>query len=219
MLKTQETKRSFVAMVFAIICLIPLIWRFIDFLHLTVQDTVVTLIFEIIALALLTVFAVKNKISFLDFGVKISNPKKTFSESLIISAVLIAIGIIGKIVIMKVKPDFFPPDAPFFRWRSRSILGYFYIITAFVQEFLARGFLQKGLDELYEGKGKALTVMVLCALVFSVFHIHKGFVGMLAAGFLTAVLGVLYERHQNIWGVSIVHYLVGYTYVHLFIAA
>lgn len=219
MLKTEQIKRSFVAMILAIICLIVLIWRFIEFIDWAIQDTVITLIFEMIALTLLTVFAVKNKISILDFGLKINNPRKTFSESLIISAVLIIIGIIGKIVIINAMPDFFPADAPFFRWRSRSLLGYFYIITSLVQEFLARGVLQKGLDEIIDGKQKALTVSILCALVFSLFHIHKGFVGMLAAGFLTAVLGILYERHQNIWGVTIVHYLVGYTYVHLFIAA
>lgn len=185
--------------------------------HIQLHDTYITLMFEVISLIYIFIFAKVNDISLLDFGLRIKNPKKTIGEGLFISWILIIIGIIAKLIIIKVKPDFFPVGMPFFRWKSRSLLGYFYIVTSFVQEFIIQGVIHNVLNHLY--KEKSGIAFIICSIIFSVSHFAKGFIMMIGASLLVIVLGLIYNRHDSIWATFIIHYAVGFSYVHLFVAA
>ncbi len=198
---------------------IILLWSFMNFMGITLHTTIVSWIFELITLAAVMIYAKYYHLTAEDLGLKLTNRKKTLTESLTIAAIFILLGIILKLVLLKVRPDMIAADAPFFRWKSRNLLGYFYVVSCTLQEFIARGFLQSGLDRIFEGKYKLLKVLGFSALIFSMYHIHLGFTFMVGAAILVSVLGILYERHGNIWGVTIVHYLIGYTYIHLFIPA
>ncbi len=52
---------------------------------------------------------------------------------------------------------------------------------------------------------------MLSSLIFSGLHIHFGFLFMEGAAVLAGLEGILYEKHQNILGVWIVHWAFGVT--------
>ena len=49
----------------------------------------------------------------------------------------------------------------------------------------------------------------MSALVFGVLHIAYGLPYMLGAALLLGVLGILYHKQGNIWGLCIIHYVLG----------
>ena len=53
-----------------------------------------------------------------------------------------------------------------------------------------------------------MSIMV-SSLVFGVLHIAYGLPYMVGASLLLGVLGVFYHRQGNIWGLCIIHYVLG----------
>lgn len=84
-----------------------------------------------------------------------------------------------------------------------------YPFTVILQEFLARGVLQENLNRIFIGKYVGATSIVISALVFGVLHIAYGQPFMLSASILLGALGILYYKQGNIWGLCIVHYVLG----------
>ncbi|WP_413206163.1 cyclic nucleotide-binding domain-containing protein [Rhodospirillum sp. A1_3_36] len=83
-----------------------------------------------------------------------------------------------------------------------------YFIHSLLQELVARGFLQSSFQR-FLGDRKGFGSIVLASLFFGMFHLHFGF----TAVFLTIVTGLLfgliYQRHRNLAGVTLVHYMSG----------
>jgi membrane protease YdiL (CAAX protease family) len=65
------------------------------------------------------------------------------------------------------------------------------------------------IKKMFDGKNSALAALALSSLLFGALHIAHGFMYMMAAIVLIGMLGVLYEKHQNIWGVTIIHFVLG----------
>ena len=63
--------------------------------------------------------------------------------------------------------------------------------------------------KMFDGKRSALAAIVLSSLLFGAVHIAHGFMYMGAAIVLLGSLGGLYEKQRNIWGVAIIHYVLG----------
>ena len=86
---------------------------------------------------------------------------------------------------------------------------FFYLLTAPLQEFLARGFLLNCLLKIYTGRhGTAIALLVSCFLFMSL-HIYYGFTFMIGAGVLSLLLGLLFLKDRCIWGVSLIHFMIG----------
>lgn len=62
---------------------------------------------------------------------------------------------------------------------------------------------------MFDGKHSTLAAILLSSLLFGAVHIAHGFVYMFAAMILLGSLGGLYEKHRNIWGVAIIHFVLG----------
>lgn len=108
-----------------------------------------------------------------------------------------------------------------FQIKSRFIGGsfhgaYTYLLTAFIQEFLARGVIQTSVKSLMQVKYQKAFGVLLTSLLFSLMHLPFGFIFMLGAFALSLVLGYLYERHGNLWGCAILHWSCGYLAMCLF---
>ena len=78
-----------------------------------------------------------------------------------------------------------------------------------LQEFLARGVMQENLNRVFTGKYATVLSIVVSSLVFGVLHIHYGLPFMLGATVLLGALGMLYHKQGNIWGLCIIHYVLG----------
>ncbi len=85
-----------------------------------------------------------------------------------------------------------------------------YVITAFIQEFLARGVIQNCIKVLVKIKYQKFFCVLLTSLLFSLMHIPFGFIFMMGAFLLSLVLGFIYERQKNLWGCFLLHWSCGY---------
>ena len=135
--------------------------------------------------------------------------KKTLGSSIAIALAIVALLIAAKLAILKLSPGFFAEDAPFWNWNLGLYSWVSYVLTCIVQEFLARSMIYGSIKKMFDGKNSTIAAVILSSLLFGAVHIAHGFMYMMAAIILLGSLGGLYEKHRNIWGVAIVHYVLG----------
>jgi membrane protease YdiL (CAAX protease family) len=51
--------------------------------------------------------------------------------------------------------------------------------------------------------------IILSNLTFAMIHLHVSVIFIVGSFFFGLLLGYMYERHKNLWGVSVAHILVG----------
>jgi membrane protease YdiL (CAAX protease family) len=115
----------------------------------------------------------------------------------------------AKLVILKIAPAFFAADAPFWNWNLGLYSWISYVFTCIIQEFLARSMIYGSIKKMFDGKHAVIVSILLSSLLFGAVHIAHGFVYMTAAMILLGALGGLYEKQKSIWGVTIIHYVLG----------
>ena len=84
-----------------------------------------------------------------------------------------------------------------------------YAATAIVQELIVRGALQSSLEAFLAGPGRRIRAIVVCALLFSISHLHISYLFALVAIIPGLFWGWLYSRRPNLLGVSLSHIVVG----------
>ncbi len=84
-----------------------------------------------------------------------------------------------------------------------------YAATAVVQELIVRGALQSSLEAFLTGPGRRTRAIVVCALLFSISHLHISYLFALVAIVPGLFWGWLYSRRPNLLGVSLSHIVVG----------
>ena len=153
---------------------------------------------EIIAVFMLIFLNRKTDIKVRNLGLNRRNLKVTFIHDGAISLELI-------LLIALVK-HFVKPGEAIFDW---SLFRPVYVLTSVLQEFLARGFLLTCLLTIYTGKHNRAAAVLCSSLIFTTLHLYYGFAFMCGAGALSLLLGALYIRDGNIWGVSLIHFVFG----------
>ena len=153
---------------------------------------------EIIAILMFIAAKIKTRLGWDDLGLSFKNMKPTMIRAAIISAIVAVLMIALKLIIM--------PGQPLFDW---SVYNFMYPLTSILQEFLARGFLLTSLIYIYDTKYKKHMSVVLSSLLFTSLHLYYGFTFMIGAGLISVVLGFMYLKDENIWGVSLVHFVFG----------
>ena len=63
--------------------------------------------------------------------------------------------------------------------------------------------------KLFDGRHAVVWAVLVSSLLFGAVHIAHGFMYMVAAMILLGALGGLYEKQRNIWGVAVIHYVLG----------
>ena len=114
-----------------------------------------------------------------------------------------------KLVILRFVPDFFPADGPFWNWNIGIDDWIGYIFSCIIQEFLARSMLYGSIRKMFDGKHATAVAIGLTTLLFDAVHLGHGFMYMIGAMVLLGSLGGLYEKQRDIWGVAIIHYVMG----------
>lgn len=214
-LKTHERD---CAMIFAgliiCICIYLFAWSLIRFtLGIKLKTSVYTLIIEGIAFLLFLEIIFFTSMTFKDIGIfaKPSKLLKTFLTSIPIAAavcgVLILLNFLLRLTGHPVKPYFI----------GGSLSGaYTYIFTAILQEFLSRGVIQTSVKALMQIKYQKFFSIFLTSLLFSLMHLPFDFPFMMGAFLLSIALGIVYEKHENIWGCAFLHWSCGYLAMAMF---
>jgi len=154
---------------------------------------------EIVASLMLILVLKFTRLDFKDLGISTKNLKSSLKRAIIISLVCVMIMIAYKLIVYKGEPLFNGI------WEKPT-----YLITSIVQEFLARGFLLSSLLSIYTSKKGKIMAIVCSSFLFSSLHLFYGFNFMCCAGGLSILLGYVYTKDQNIWGVSLIHFILGY---------
>lgn len=156
---------------------------------------------ELIAVLMFILTQTRTKLKLSDLGFGTKDLKATLIRAGIISVAVIAVMLLVKVYI---KPG--KPGTAFFDLSRTQLL---YPLTSLLQEFLARGFLLTCLMNIYDSKRKKHVSVMLSSLLFTALHLQYGFLFMVGAGILSVILGYVYVKDENIWGVSIIHYVFG----------
>ena len=209
-LKKQRYDASVVfSCVIACISAYLLLLATLDFLQIHVPTTTLSLILNAMVFCFSLVIYRKTEFSSEELGLKVKDYKATFLPAIGISIALVVLLMAVKLLILRFAPGFFPNDAPFWNWNI-GIYGWVgYIFCCIIQEFLARSMLYGSIRKLFDGKYAVAVAMVLSTLLFGAVHIAHGFMYMAGAIILLGSLSGMYEKQRNIWGVAIIHYVMG----------
>lgn len=209
-LNRQRREASAVFSVLMIcVCAYLFLWSLLRHLNVEPPGQVMSLMIEGISIIMFFIILKTTSFSIRDIGLKITNAKKTFVPDIAITLAASVLLVVGKVMILRVAPGFFPEGAPFWDWSVGTFADVIYPFTVVLQEFLARGVMQENLNRIFTGKYAGLLSIVVSALVFGVLHIAYGLPYMMAASLLLGILGIFYHKQGNIWGLCIIHYVLG----------
>lgn len=97
------------------------------------------------------------------------------------------------------------PDLP-------VVIGYSaipsYFLHSFLQELVARGLFQSSFQRFLRDRRGYKSVLISGAL-FGIFHIHFGLLAVVLVMFSSFAFGLFYLRHQNLAGVTLLHFMAG----------
>lgn len=195
--------------VIACVCLYLLLLATLDFLQIHVPTVNLSQILNAMVFCFSIIIYQRTDFSFEELGLKIKDYKNTFLPAIVISFSLVALLMAAKLVVLRFAPGFFPAGAPFWNWNI-GIYGWVgYVFSCIIQEFLARSMLYGSIRKMFDGKYAVAAAIVLSTLLFGAVHLGHGFMYMAGAMILLGSLGGLYEKQRNIWGVAIIHYVMG----------
>ncbi|WP_028877957.1 type II CAAX prenyl endopeptidase Rce1 family protein [Terasakiella pusilla] len=144
----------------------------------------------------------KMKIPFSELGFTRKGFRKSLWEGLAFSVLAMAIVFalawaMEKLGIKETNP------APFLLGPTFS-----YFFHSLLQEMIARGFLQTSFQRFLDDKGGMRSV-VLASVLFGVFHLHFGVMAVVMTAISGILFGMLYLRHRNLVGPTLVHFFAG----------
>ena len=153
---------------------------------------------EIIALLMMFVTKKKTHMQLKDMRVSRKNLGPSMIRAACICLIAIAVMVILKLTVMR--------SETFVDW---SQFDPTYVFTSVFQEFLARGFLLTCLINIFDHKEKKHMAVLLSSLLFTSLHLYYVFNFMVGAGILSVLLGYVCIKDENIWGVSLIHFVFG----------
>ena len=162
-------------------------------------------IWEVSALVIMVLLARGTGMTFADMGVQWKGFWRSIGESVVITGIVMA-GLYWSRL-----RSFEGAAAPanlvdFGRlgWTNAT-----YILVAPMQEWLARGMFQAGVERLLPFKHAGIAAVAIVSLVFAMFHLHISMSLSQAALATSVVWGVMFLRHRNLAGISLSHFLLG----------
>lgn len=83
-----------------------------------------------------------------------------------------------------------------------------YLFSSFLQEFIARGLIQRSFQEFLQDKVGFQSVL-LTSVIFAMLHLHFGLFAFFITLVSSLVFGAFFLRHQNLAGVTLLHFTAG----------
>ena len=204
----KDSSKTFSAFLFGYCCwmVVYALWQY---LGQPVSTDVMTHGVEVLGFLMFFYILRHTSLSWKDLGIQTEQPGKTVRTAVLIAVGAIVFMCVGKAVVRIFAPNSFGPEYPFFDIRAFGIRQVIYVVTAGVQEFLARSVIQGNLRRIMVGRHVGAAAIIISSLSFATLHIHLGLMFMLGAALLAGLEGILYEKQQSIYGVWIVHWAFG----------
>lgn len=165
-------------------------------------------IIEISTLIIVFKIVRNSSLSWKDFGLNFSGAKKSITESVVISLLIIGGLYLAKYGLIAACPDKLP-DKRIIVWEYFDYTYITYLVVAPLQEFITRGVVQTSLQRLLVGRHKVILSIIITSFLFGSLHVFSSIYLGLAAMITGWFWGWMYHRHKNIIGVSISHFLIG----------
>ncbi|MEG0566730.1 MAG: PAS domain-containing protein, partial [Hungatella sp.] len=146
-----------------------------------IPRSVISLIGEGVLLIAFVLVLKTTSFTLKDIGLCIKNPKATFVPAILISLGGILLLIIVKLIMLRVAPNFFPANAPFWDFSIFNVTNLYYPLTVVMQEFVTRGAFQENLRRIIPGKHATVWSLLVSSLTFGVLHNHYGFMYTVAS--------------------------------------
>lgn len=144
----------------------------------------------------------KMNIPLRELGFTRTGLKKSFWEGLVFSvlAMIVVFALAWTLETLQLKQT---NPAPFLLGPTLS-----YFFHSLLQEMIARGFLQTSFQRFLDDKGGMRSV-ILASVLFGVFHLHFGVMAVVMTAISGILFGMLYLRHRNLVGPTLVHFFAG----------
>ena len=133
--------------------------------------------------------------------------RREMLEAAVISLILIAGMIVWRLILNGKDPE--AVGRPFFGLYLGIHGRWFYPISAVLQELFIKGLIQENFRSLSPDENRHFTVAVN-GIFFAVLHMNYPLYYLIGAGLLCIGTGYLYERDRNIWGSSLIHFVIGF---------
>ena len=192
-------------------CIWMIIYALWEYLGRPVSPDLMTNGVEVLGFVMLFIILSRTDLTWRDLGLIPNHPARTMRTGVFFAACSVVFLCGMKLIIRMFDPKAFAPDAPFLDLSLFGARQIRYLLTALVQEFLARSVMQDNLKRIIPGRHIPAEAILLSSLIFATLHIHLGLMFMLGAAILAGLEGILYERQKSILGVWIVHWVFGVT--------
>jgi len=151
-----------------------------------------------------------------EFGLGLRNLPASLAEAVVLTPPFCAVIVGLKWIAMRVHEPW--RELPLFErtdWQQHLLepaivkLLAIYLVSSAVQELIVRSALQASLEEFLVGPRKRMATLLVCALMFSVNHLHMSFV-FAAFTFVPGIFwGWLFSRRRHLIGPVLSHFVVG----------
>jgi PAS domain S-box-containing protein len=152
---------------------------------------------------LLPIFYLLNKFQrpLSDFGITTKNLKRSLLEGAAFSVPLVLICFLAGAILRYQAGE---PASGWFTMHALTFANLLYIPHSFLQEFVARGFLQGSFKRFLNDQSGNAAIFV-ASIAFGALHSHYGIFGMAVTFLSGLVFGWIYNRQQNLAGVTLAH--------------
>ncbi len=142
------------------------------------------------------------KIPLRQLGLTTEGLRKSLTEGTVVS--LAILGFSAAVVASSWMTDAIPDLAVAVGWSA--LPGY--LLHSFLQEVVARGFMQSSIQRFLSDR-RGIRTVILTSTMFGVFHVQFGLPAVLVTIVSCIIFGLFYLRHKNIFGVTLLHFMLG----------
>ena len=158
---------------------------------------------ELLGILLFIALALFTPMRFEEMGIVTDG--KTLRRSLVMGLAVVALTLTGLFAMGAVRRQ-----EPLFSLHvSGDISRITYVLVAPLQEVLAKSVMYYSFERCL-GKEHPRQIILLCALVFGIFHVVYGIRMMLLAMLLSVLTGWMFRRARCVWGCAIAHFALGF---------
>lgn len=178
-----------------------------EWLHIDIPGNYMTYILLLFGLGMTSILFRKTDFKFTEMGISFKDIKMPLIFNGVISFVMCLMLIAIKAIMVSAGSSYFPENEPFFDF-TFTLGMQLYPMCVVMQEFLAQGIVHECLIRILKIKNAHLLSILVSAILFTVLHIHRGFMFMIGSMFLVCIVGFIYRKQRTIWGICITHYTV-----------
>ncbi|MCR5835264.1 MAG: CPBP family intramembrane metalloprotease [Lachnospiraceae bacterium] len=210
----NSPKTATILVAFLVIVLNVLVTKILPLLDKNISlknDTdIINRTFYLVAGGVIALFIWKTPLTFNLDALKIHDKKK-FKKETLISAVVSFVLILGMLVFRVFLNRISPVAAsrPAFGLYLNIHARWFYPLNVILQEAVIKGLMQENFRTLNPEGNQHFSIWVN-GLFFMILHMNYPLYYMVGAGILCIATGYIYEHYRDIWGSSLIHFVIGF---------